>query len=303
MAEAKDIILVTGATGNIGTVLVHLLASDIGQPLVRAATRDVNSPSARLIQAMNPATVQPVYFNEKDLAGLKAAFEGVTKMAIIAPFVPDMADWHHRVVEAAKAAETCKYVVKVSVTGARSPDNDPPPGRIPLSHWQGEEAIRQSGLASTMIRPTIFMQHFLSNRGLFNRGENYFYLPTGAAKTAFVDCRDIAAFAAKLLLAPAAERQSYDGQAYELTGPAGVTAAEIAEILSAVAERKIEHVDGEAAFIAHCQELKVPDTIRAVYAEAAGGWFSKVERDVFGQLTGKLPTSFAKFAYDHQYYF
>ncbi len=303
MSAGKATILVTGATGQIGTALVHLLASDASQPIVRGATRNVNSDSAALLRAFNPATVQPIAFNEDDPESLKAAFEGVTGLCVIAPFVSDMAAWHSKVMEAAVAVGSCQYVVKVSVTGARSPESDPPPGRIPLAHWQGEEAIRKSGIPSTMIRPTIFMQHFLTMAGLYTRADDRFYLPTGSGKIAFLDCRDIATFAAKLLCAAPTERQSYVGQAYELTGPAAVTADEIASVLSWVAGHKVAHVDGEAAFIEHCKVLGVNDGIRVVYGEAAGGWFSKVESDTYTQLTGSLPTSFAKFAFDHTYYF
>src|SRR5579863_8128005 len=159
---SEDIILVTGATGNIGTALVAHLASDPSQPIVRAATRDTQSPAAQLLRALNPATVQPIAFDANDPVSLRKACEGITDICIIAPFVADMAGWHERVMEAVKDAETCTYAVKVSVTGARSPASNPPPGRIPLGHWQGEEAVRSSSIPSTMIRPNIFMQHFLT---------------------------------------------------------------------------------------------------------------------------------------------
>lgn len=303
MSTSKEIVLVTGATGKIGTAFVHRLASDAARPTVRVATRDVNSPAASLLRAFNPATVQLVHFDETDPSSLQAAFSGVTKLFIVAPFVADMTGWHTKVIEAALAAGTCEYVVKVSVTGARSPENDPPPGRIPLSHWQGEEAIRRSGLPATMIRPTIFMQHFLTVPGLYSQAATQFYLPTGAAGVAFVDCRDIATFAASILRATPAERQPYQNQAFELTGPAAVSAADIAAMLSAVASRKIEHKDGEEAFVARCKELGIADGVKAVYAEAAEGWFSKVEDEAYSQIVGSRPTSFAKFAFDHAYYF
>ena len=296
----NDVILVTGATGKIGTALVHLLASATDQPQIRATTRDVNSAAAQLLQAMNPKTVELTPFNEDDPASLEKAFEGVTKLGIIAPFRPDMGAWHAKIMQAAK---NCQYVFKVSVTGARSPDNDPPPGRIPLAHWQGEEAIRKSGIAFTSLRPTIFMQHFLTVAGPFKRGDRQVYLPTGTSKIAFVDCRDIAKVAAKLLLVNAAERQIYDNQAFELTGPAALTAAQITQLLSWVANRNLEHVDGEAAFVEHCQRIGASDMVKAIYAEAAGGWFSKLETQTYEQITGQLPTSFAKFAFDHAAYF
>lgn len=300
---AHDVILVTGATGNIGTALVHLLASDASQPLVRAATRNINGDAATMLRAFNPQTIQPTAFNERDPESLRAAFAGVTKLCVIAPFGDNMPAWHEAVLAAAEAAGSVEYVVKVSVTGARSPDSDPAPGRIPLAHWQGEEAIRKRGFAATMIRPTIFMQHFLTMSALFQAGHDRFYLPTGSGPIAFLDCRDIATAAAALLTATPDIRRPYDGQSFELTGPAAITAAEIAAILSAVTSKPITHVDGMVAFEQHCQELGVPDGIKYVYAEAADGWFSQVEAATFKSLTGHLPTSFAKFAFDHATFF
>jgi uncharacterized protein YbjT (DUF2867 family) len=298
-----ETILVTGATGQIGTALVHQLASHAAQPQVRVATRAVDSPAAALLRSFNPQTVQPVAFDIDDPASLRSALTGVTKLCIIAPLTDNMPAWHHSLMDAVVQHASCDYVVKVSVTGARSPDSDPPPGWLPLAHWQGEEAIRERGIPATMIRPTIFMQHFLTVPGLYQRGDDRFYLPTGDGEIAFLDCRDIARFAAALITLPPEERRVYEHQAYELTGPAAVTAAQIAAILSWVAERPISHVDGAEAFTEQCRALGVSDRVKAIYHEAAEGWFSGVEYRAFEQCTRQRPTSFAKFAYDHAQYF
>ena len=154
-----------------------------------------------------------------------------------------------------------------------------------------------------MIRPTIFMQHFLNTPGLYTRGDDRTFLPTGEGKVAWLDCRDIAAFAAALVLASPEAVAPFKGRAFELTGPRAHTAAELVEILSLVAGRPFKHVDGVAAFSARCAELGVPDMIKGVYGEAAGGWFSKVEDDAFVRLTGRHTSSFARFAADHAAHF
>lgn len=303
MTTGQNVVLVTSATGKIGTELVSRLASAASQPLVRAATRSTSSEAARLLHALNPQTVQPVVFDLARPETLAAACEGVTSACLIAPFGEDMAAWHQQVVDAIRAAGTCEYIVKVSVTGARSPDSDPPPGRIPLAHWQGEETVRASGIPATIIRPTIFMQHFLTVPGLYSRGADRFYLPTGDGPVAFLDCRDIAALAAGLITASPEARQPYEQQAYELTGPSAVTAQEIAAILSWVSGQAVAHIDGEAAFVERSRELGSADGVKYIYAEAAEGWFAQVEHAAFTRLTGRRPTSFAKFAFDHAAYF
>jgi uncharacterized protein YbjT (DUF2867 family) len=300
---ASDIVLVTGGTGNIGSAFVSRLASDARAPVVRAVSRDAKSAGARLVTAYNPETVHATPFDVNDPRSMSAAFDGVTKLFVVAPFVSDMPAWHEKVAKAAKETRTLTYIVKVSVTGARSPDHDPPPGRIPLSHWQGEEALRRTGIATTMIRPTIFMQHFLTTPGLYTRGDDRVFLPTGSARVAWLDCRDIAALAAGLVLASPEERAPFVGKEFELTGPRAHTAAELVEILGLVARRTFRHVDGAEAFSARCAELGVPDMIKGVYGEAAGGWFSKVEDDAFVGLLGRHAGSFARFAADHAAHF
>jgi uncharacterized protein YbjT (DUF2867 family) len=300
---SKDTFFVTGGTGNIGSAFVSILATDARAPVVRVATRDPASRGAALLRALNPDTVQPVAFDVDRPESMRVALEGVTKLLVIAPFVSDMAAWHEKVAGAAKQAGSVAYVVKVSVTGARPPGGDSPPGRIPLSHWQGEEALRQAGLAGTMIRPTIFMQHFLSYRALYVPRADRFYLPTGDARVAWLDCRDIAAMAAALLLAAPDARAPFEGNAYELTGPRAHTAAELADILSLTARRRIAHVDGLEAFSARCRELGTSDVLKNVYGEAAGGWFGKVDDGAFIALLGRTTTPFARFAMDLEAHF
>jgi uncharacterized protein YbjT (DUF2867 family) len=299
----SDEILVTGGTGNIGTAFVALLASDARRPRVRVATRNPDSPQARVLRAMNPETVRPVAVDEKDPGSLRKAFEGVTGLFVIAPFVPDIGAWHEPIARAAAESGTCRRIVKASVTGARSPASDPAPGRIPLSHWLGEEALRKTGIATTAIRPTMYMQHFLTVPAMYTAGADRFHLPTGAAKVAFLDCRDIAALAAAVLLADAATAGDYAGKAWELSGPEAIDAASIATILSGVAGRPVTHVDGEEALVARCRDLGAPDAVKYIYREAAGGWFAALECDAFARVTGRRPRSFAEFALDHAGYF
>jgi uncharacterized protein YbjT (DUF2867 family) len=237
----------------------------------------------------------------EDDGALDAAFAGCTGALLVAPF-GEMKAWHTKMAGAAKRAGL-EHLVKVSVTGARPPDTDPPPGRIPSMHWEGEEIVRATAIPTTVIRPTIFAQHFLGlSPILFSPGDDRFHLPTGDAKIAWLDCRDIAACAAAIL-ASKDRRRAFAGAAFELTGPTAPTARELAEILSLVASRSIAHVDGMDAFSAHAEKMGLADTVKGIYGEAAGGWFGEVHDREFVEATGRHTTSFAKFAYDHEAWF
>jgi uncharacterized protein YbjT (DUF2867 family) len=295
---ANDVVLVTGGTGNIGSAVVAHLAASAPAPQVRVASREHRSVGAQIVRALNPDTVTPVPFDVDRPETLRAALDGVTKLVVIAPFVPDLAAWHDKVAAAARAAGSVQLVVKSSVTGARAPASDPPPGAVPLGHWMGEEAFRRS-LPTIAIRPNIFMQHFLTTPGLYQAREDCFYLPTGQARVSWLDARDIAAAAAALVLASPEARAAFEGQSFELSGSTAPTAAEMAAILSLVARRAIAHVDGVEAFTARCKQLGVSDVAKHFYGEAAGGWFARVDDGLFVKLLGRHTTSFTKFVMDH----
>jgi len=292
-------VLVTGGTGRIGTAFVQQMVAR-GIP-VRLGTRRLEAADVALRRRFGPALVEPVLLPPEDPQRLQQAFAGCRGALLVAPF-GEMEAWHRAMGAAARAAGV-GHLVKVSVTGARGPEADPPPGRIPSLHWQGEEALRALDLPLTVIRPTIFAQHLLGlSPAVFRPGDAVIHLPTGSAAVAFLDCRDIAECAAALLADPALAA-AWAGQAFELTGPSAVTATEVAEILSLVGERPIGLVDGLDRFSAHAAALGVPDLVKGIYAEAAGGWFSAVQTAEFQAITGRHPTSFASFAHDHRHYF
>ena len=55
--------------------------------------------------------------------------------------------------------------------------------------------------------------------------------------------------------------------------------------------------------MARAQALGHAEGVKFVYREAAGGWFAAVEHPAFEEVTGRRPTSFARFAHDHAAHF
>ena len=62
-----------------------------------------------------------------------------------------------------------------------------------------EEIIKESGIPYTFLHPPAFMQNFITQFGHTIRTQSAFYAPAGDAKMSFVDTRDIAAVAARVL--------------------------------------------------------------------------------------------------------
>ena len=153
-----------------------------------------------------------------------------------------------------------------------------------------------------MLRPTIFMQHLLIVPGLYEAGDDRIYLPTGDAGVAFLDCRDIA-YAAYRILTDPSRADVLDEDFFLFTGPEALTGSELVQELSRLNGKTFTQVKEEEAFVAHSKKVGSPTELQAVYQAGAQGAFAKVHTEMFERVTGKKPNSFAKFAYDYQYYF
>ena len=180
MAET---ILVTGATGTVGSEVVKQLLSSKGERKdIKAAARSANDSTFRNlgVQALE------LDYNKPDT--LSAALRGVDKLFLLTPFQSNMVDLTSNLVNEAKKAGV-KYIVKQSVLGA---DAEPAITTSRL-HRQAEKIIEESGIPFTFLRPNFFMQNFVTFYSNFIKTQGAFYVPAGDAKASFVDVRDIAA--------------------------------------------------------------------------------------------------------------
>ncbi len=293
----KNTILITGATGNIGSELVALLANQPEIKEIRIATRHPDSAQAELLKAYNTATVKPMLYDVEKPETLNKAFQGVDKLFLIAPLSDTIMEFQKKTIDMAKE-HGVSYIAKVSVDAA-SPDTDNPLGK---AHWQGEELIRNTGIPSTMLRPTLFMQHLLLVPGLYEKGDTNLYLPTGKAKMAFLDCRDIAYVASKLILDPSIA-QSLDNDFIYLTGPKALSAEDMASELSLLNGKQFTHIDGESEFLEHSKELGSPAELLEIYKAGAQGYFEETHTEDFEKLTGRTPNPFGRFISDYRHYF
>jgi uncharacterized protein YbjT (DUF2867 family) len=204
-------ILVTGATGTIGSELVPLLAR---RHTVRAMTRRPSFPGAVYGDLDRPET-------------LPAALAGVTSVFVLVPgYGPDGPVQERALVAAARAAGV-RHLVKLSTSGVTFGATD----AISAGHRAGEDVIRQSGIPWTILRPGTFMT-YLEQYAHGIAHERTMTVTETDPVSAMVHPLDVAAVAATVLTRP-----GHTGQEYTITGPSALSPAQQASIVaSAVGE-------------------------------------------------------------------
>lgn len=279
-------ILITGASGNVGREVVRQIAQTGVR--VRAAYQSVSKAAAA------PSGVELVTMDYNQPETVRAALKGVERVFLVGPPASNLVALERKVVDEIKRSGA-RQIVKLSAMGGRA-------ATFPRQHAESEDYIQSSGVIYTFLRPNGFMQNLVNySAGTINT-QNAFYGCQGEGKVSHIDIRDIGAVAVKVLT-----ESGHEGRAYTLTGPAALTNAEIAQILSDDLGREIRYVDlppaqfKQALLGAGLKEWDADALIdlQRLYRE---GGASAVTSDV-ERLLGRKPTSFEQFSRDHRHAF
>jgi uncharacterized protein YbjT (DUF2867 family) len=192
-------ILVTGATGTIGSEVVRRLAE--GGEAVRAMTRDPSRVGER-------AGIDVAYGDFDRPVTLTEAAAGASTMLLLTAPGPLLPAHDLAMLGVARSAGVAK-VVKISAIGTAEPDN----AKVGTWHRPGEEAVQTSGMAWTILRPASFASNTLRWAGPIRAGDPIQNM-TGTGAQGVIDPRDVAAVAVQALTS-----SKHEGQAYTLTGP------------------------------------------------------------------------------------
>ncbi len=277
---AEHRILVTGATGNTGSMVLQELATRGAR--VRAMVRAPRD-GARL--PGTPAEV--VAGNFDDPRSLDAALEGMTHAYLVTPSSPVAQEQQVRFAERV-AASGVRHLVKLSQLAA----DEASPVRFLRYHAAVERRIRELGIGFTFLRPNLYFQGLLAFQTMIAK-EGQFMAPIGEARVSAVDVRDIAVVAAVALT-----EAGHEGKTYTITGPAAVTHGEIATAISAAISRQVTFIDvppeafGGALKAAGVPQWQVDGLIEdyAHYARGEAAAVSSHVRDVAGREPGDVGT-------------
>src|SRR5690606_9862381 len=126
-----------------------------------------------------------------------------------------------------------RHVVKLSALGASNHSNS----GIAREHWRVEQALQETSMTWTLLRPHAFMQNWLGEGAETVREEGVIYSRIGDGRVPFTDTRDIAEVALRGLLEP----EPHAGKRYFLTGGEAVGYEDVAAALSEATGKDVKY--------------------------------------------------------------
>ncbi|MFI6321399.1 NAD(P)H-binding protein [Nonomuraea sp. NPDC050556] len=263
-------ILVTGATGNVGRHTVAQLA-ELGVP-ARALVRN---PAAQL-------PVPTVVGDLTDPSTLPAALDGVSTVFLIWPGFA-----------ASTAAEVISVIERHASRIVYLSANVTPETKI--FHNDVERLIRASGLSWTFLRPGGFASNTLGWAEQIREGVVRW--PYGKAARSLIHEADIASVATHVLTT-----EGHEGQSYVLSGPEVLSQADQVRIIGEAVGRTVTWDDLPPAVAR--EELVAAWGDEGFVDGALAAWAAMVDVpepvvDTVERLTGKPARTFHQWAEDH----
>jgi uncharacterized protein YbjT (DUF2867 family) len=279
-------ILITGATSDIGQKLCQLLTEN--EKPFRAMCRKEEQ-----LEKLRKQGIEAVLGNFEDPESLREAMEGCTTLFLTSPPLENQVKCEKNAIDSAKLAGIT-YIVKISASDANLRSSVP----WAKSHAEIDHHLRHSGIEWTILKPTAFMQNFLSLAKPISKG----ILPqvAGDGLVGYIDAKDIAQVALKVLTEDHHKRATY-----YLNGPETLDMKEVAVQLSEILGRKIRYVNLPS--FAFRILLRVYGTPRWVanglieqYAEVVANNHDHDLGEEVLRLTNVQPRSFLDFTKEHK---
>lgn len=280
---AAETVLVTGAAGNTGSVLVPmLLGKDID---VRAFVHDQSKAQSLKLKEAGAEIYEGDLRNPDDV---REALQGVDSVYLCTWNGPTQAEQALNVIEVAQEVGQ-PHIVRHSMWGSEN-------SRIVEQGTQVEQELKQSDLSYTILRPTFFMQNIMmASQSIATEGKMYWSLDD--AEIAMVDIRDIAETATDVLT-----EEGHEGRTYTITGPEAISFHDVADALSEELDREIDYVkvSDEVARDSMVQ-MGMNEWVADGYVELFDGFragFADEPSEDVAKVKGNPPRSIDQFARD-----
>jgi NAD(P)H dehydrogenase (quinone) len=252
-------ILVTGATGHLGTAVIDFLLKKVPANQIAALVRDEAKASGLKEKGISIRTG-----NYHDYNSLVQAFKGIDKVLLVSS--SDFNDRTTQQINAINAAKEAgvKYVAYTSVS-----TNTPTTSVIPFvvdAHIDTANHLKASGLTYTLLNNNLYAEvlpMFIGEKAV----ETGVFIPGGEGRVPYATRLDMAEAAANVL-----SGTGHDNKEYNIANNVTYSFADIAQILSKLANKQVTYTDApKDVFIDTLSKAGVPAEyigVTAGFAEA-----------------------------------
>jgi NAD(P)H dehydrogenase (quinone) len=274
-------ILVTGATGHLGTATVeHLLKRTKADSIVALARSEEKA------KALRDKGVEVRIGDFDDVTSLDKAMQGIEKVLLISTVDHNRLQQHKNVVDAAKRAA----VHHIAYTGVSMRDlNTSAITGLMEAHFQTEDYIRSSGMSFTILRNTLYTDviPFYVGDQVFEAGIHF---PAGTGSVPFALRNEMGEAIANVLL-----QDGHENKTYAIAGNTLYSFKDIADELSVLSGKTIAYTDANAAdYTDKLKQFDVPEYLIYMLAGFAtdikNKQFEIISNDL-ESLLGRKPAS------------
>lgn len=228
-------IMVTGATGQLGSQVLNLLVEKTGGNGISAIARDVTK-----LTEFSALGVNVVYGDYNDRNSLVKAFSGIDLLYFVSGSdVSSRLQQHENVVAAAREAGV-KHVVYTSFQRRNETENSPV-FLIAQAHLLTEKLLKESGLTYTILKHALYSDVVPMFIGSDVLEKGIIYQPAGDGKVAFTSRSDMAKAGVAVLTG-----EGHENKTYEIAGEKSYAYSDVAEILSKIGGKPVVYVSPTA---------------------------------------------------------
>jgi NAD(P)H dehydrogenase (quinone) len=265
-------ILITGATGHLGSATIDFLLKKTSANQIAALVRDESKASD-----LKEKGVDIRIGNYDDIASLDSAMQGIEKVLLIASNDEDnRLAQHQNVVDAAKKAG----VKCIAYTSRNLKDRSTLVNKLMEGHFQTEDYIKDSGLNYAIFRNALYMDtipQFVGGEQVFETGIN---LPAGEGRVAYALRREMGEAIANVLA-----EDGCDNKIYQLTGSEASTFGDVAAALTNLSGKEVKYAPAEkSAFETGMKARGVPEPV----IEKVVGFITDIKNGQEEETTSEL---------------
>jgi len=221
-------LLITGATGNLGKTTIDFLLNKIAPNQIAALVRDIDK--AKDLIAAGVETRTGDYYEPTSLV---SALKDINTLLLISTNATEnRLEQHRHVIDAAKINKV-KHIVYTSMLKASENSIFEPA----VDHFYTEEYIKETGIPYTILRNSFYAEIIPLLMGDALQTGNWYY-PAANTKVNFVSRKDIAEALSIVLISPA----TFANQTYEIASGTSYSFAEIAGMASIIKGRTVTYM-------------------------------------------------------------